>query len=257
LPHRDGGLASRWPRVGALQRQDAGARPGDRRRPGKVDRQDPAVRAHGSRRVARHRCCPSRPGRDADRIRSARGCGNNRGRRPRRVRGRARRTVRRRLLLVRHGVTDWNREGRFQGYQDPPLSTDGLNEARMLAQRLADAPDERPARIVTSPLFRASQTAAAIADALPGDPVAVEADSRLIELGQGEWEGRTHDELEVNDAKRYAAWRHSSPRRPPPGGESLEDASERVGSALDEILAAGDGGAWPACVVAHGGSLRI
>ena len=164
--------------------------------------------------------------------------------------------MRRRLLLVRHGVTDWNREGRFQGYQDPQLSTDGLSEARLLAQRLAGTPDERPARIVTSPLLRAAQTAAAIAAAMPGHPVAVEADTRLIELGQGEWEGRTHAELEVNDAQRYAAWRHSSPRRPPPGGESLEDASERVGSALAEFLE-GDVGAWPTCLVAHGGSLRI
>jgi broad specificity phosphatase PhoE len=165
--------------------------------------------------------------------------------------------VRRRLLLVRHGVTDWNREGRFQGYQDPPLSADGLDEARLLADRLAADPEDRPARVVTSPLLRASQTAAAIAGALAGDEVHVEADGRLIELGQGEWEGRTHAELEVQDAERYAAWRHTSPRRPPPGGESLEDASARVSSALDDILAVGDAGAWPTCVVGHGGSLRI
>ena len=165
--------------------------------------------------------------------------------------------MRRRLILVRHGVTDWNREGRFQGYQDPPLSADGLNEARLLAERLAAASDERPARIVTSPLLRASQTAAAIASALGSDAVAVEDDERLMELGQGEWEGRTHAELEVNDAERYAAWRHSSPRRPPPGGESLEDATDRVASALDDVLEEPDVGGWPTCLVAHGGSLRI
>ena len=93
--------------------------------------------------------------------------------------------------------------------------------------------------------------------ALGGDDVAVESDGRLMELGQGEWEGRTHAELEVNDAVRYAAWRRSSPRRPPPGGESLEAASERVRAVLDEILGGDDRGAWPLCVVAHGGSLRI
>jgi probable phosphoglycerate mutase len=165
--------------------------------------------------------------------------------------------VRRRLLLVRHGVTDWNRQGRFQGYQDPPLSADGLHEARLLAQRLAAASDERPTRIVTSPLLRASQTAAAIASALGTDAMEVEDDERLMELGQGEWEGRTHAELEVNDAERYVAWRHSSPRRPPPGGESLEDATDRIASALDDVLEDADIGAWPTCLVAHGGSLRI
>jgi len=164
--------------------------------------------------------------------------------------------VRRRVLFVRHGVTDWNREGRFQGHQDPPLSADGLDEARLVASRLAASLEDRPERIVTSPLLRSRQTAEAIAVALGGDDVAVESDRRLMELGQGEWEGRTHGELEVNDAVRYAAWRRSSPRRPPPGGESLEAANERVGAVLDEILG-DDDRAWPLCVVAHGGSLRI
>jgi bisphosphoglycerate-dependent phosphoglycerate mutase len=137
--------------------------------------------------------------------------------------------VRRRVLFVRHGVTNWNREGRFQGHQDPPLSADGLNEARLVASRLAESPEERPARIVTSPLLRSRQTADAIAAALDGDDLVVESDRRLMELGQGEWEGRTHAELEVNDAERYAAWRRSSPRRPPPGGESLEAATTGSG----------------------------
>jgi probable phosphoglycerate mutase len=165
--------------------------------------------------------------------------------------------VRRRLLLVRHGVTDWNREGRFQGHLDPPLSTDGLHEARLLAERIARSPDERPARIVSSPQERSLSTARSIADALDGSYLSVETDARLRELGQGEWEGRTHAELEVDDAERYAAWRRASPRRPPPGGESLEAATVRVGSLLDEVVGASDQGGWPLCLVAHGGSLRI
>jgi broad specificity phosphatase PhoE len=165
--------------------------------------------------------------------------------------------VRRRLLLVRHGVTDWNREGRFQGHLDPPLSTDGLHEARLLAERIAGSPDERPARIVSSPMQRALHTASAIATALDASDLAVETDARLMELGQGEWEGRTHAELEVNDAERYAVWRRASPRRPPPGGESLEAATERVGGVLEEVLGDSDQGGWPVCLVGHGGSLRI
>ena len=113
----------------------------------------------------------------------------------------------RRLLLVRHGVTDWNREGRFQGHLDPPLSEDGRVEAR------------------------------------------------LIEIGQGEWEGRTHADLAVSDAERYAAWRRDSGIRQPPGGESIESAAERLTTLVAELTV--DGDRWPICLVSHGGTLRI
>lgn len=165
--------------------------------------------------------------------------------------------MRRRLLLVRHGVTDWNREGRFQGHLDPPLSTDGQQQARLLAERIAGSADEQPARIVSSPLQRALRTAEAVAAALDDPRPAVETDPRLMELGQGEWEGHAHSELEVSDAERYAAWRRASPRRPPPGGESLEAATQRVGAFLDEVLGQSGLDQWPLCLVAHGGSLRI
>ena len=67
-----------------------------------------------------------------------------------------------RLVFVRHGVTDWNSEGRWQGRLDPPLSERGRREARMVADRLAADPDLRPARILSSTLARASETAAII-----------------------------------------------------------------------------------------------
>ncbi len=158
----------------------------------------------------------------------------------------------RRLLVVRHGVTDWNREGRFQGHLDPPLGDEGRSEAGHLADRLAADPDLRPARIVSSTLARAMQTAEAIGRAAR---IAVEPDARLIEIGQGEWEGRTHADLAVADADRYAAWRRDAGIRQPPGGEPIESATERVSALLAE-LAAGPG-AWPVCLVSHGGTLRI
>lgn len=156
-----------------------------------------------------------------------------------------------RLVLVRHGITAWNREGRFQGHSDPPLSDAGRAEAELAAARLAADPALRPARIVASDLERAFATAAALGRAVGATPVA---DARWREIGQGEWEGRTHAELEVDDAERYRAWREASGLRQPPGGEAIDDARARVVEALDE-LAAGD--AWPACVVSHGGLLRI
>ena len=158
----------------------------------------------------------------------------------------------RRLLLVRHGVTDWNREGRFQGHLDPPLGDEGRGEARLLARRLSNDDELRPSRIVSSTLARALETAEVIGSALG---VEVEPDARLIEIGQGEWEGRTHAELAVTDPERYEAWLRAAPIRQPPGGEPIEAASARVRGFLDELVAGP--GPWPVCLVSHGGTLRI
>jgi probable phosphoglycerate mutase len=155
-----------------------------------------------------------------------------------------------RLVVVRHGVTDWNREGRFQGHLDPPLSDVGRHEAELVAERLASDDLLRPVRIVSSSLARAAETAAAIGAA---SGVAVEPDDRLMEIGQGEWEGRTHAELEVADAQRYRAWREAAGVRQPPGGESIDSATARVRAVLDE-LATSEGAT---CLVSHGGTMRI
>lgn len=156
-----------------------------------------------------------------------------------------------RLVVVRHGVTDWNREGRFQGHLDPPLSDAGRLEARLVAERIVADPDLRPSRIVSSSLGRAMETASAIATAAG---VPLDADRRLIEVGQGEWEGRTHAELEVSDADRYRAWRDAGGIRQPPGGEPITSATDRVRRLLDELRATPPGAI---CVVSHGGTIRI
>ena len=161
------------------------------------------------------------------------------------------------LILVRHGVTAWNRDGRFQGHLDPPLAAEGRNQARLLAKRLAANPEERPVRMVSSPLARGEQTARVIATALgggDGKAPQVALEPRLMEIGQGDWEGRTHEELAVEDSERYAAWRRSAGGRQPPGGEPISAALVRVRGVLDELLAS-DG--WPLCIVSHGGTLRL
>lgn len=162
------------------------------------------------------------------------------------------------LILVRHGVTAWNREGRFQGHRDPPLDDAGEAQARMVAERIANDPQLRPAGIVSSPLARAAQTASTIAAAVRGgaggDTLQVRLDARLMEVGQGRWEGRTHADLARDDARRYAAWRREGGGRLPPGGEPISAASARVRAALDELLAGDD---WPLCIVSHGGTLRL
>lgn len=156
-----------------------------------------------------------------------------------------------RLLLVRHAVTDWNRDGRFQGHLDPPLSDAGRRQAQLLADRLATDVNLRPSRIVSSSLGRALQTAVQIASACGAE---LSTDARLIEIGQGAWEGRTHDELTTTDVAHYEAWRHGAGRRQPPGAESLAAVRSRLADALLEHLAEG---AWPACIVSHGGALRL
>ena len=157
-----------------------------------------------------------------------------------------------RLVLVRHGVTEWNREGRFQGHRDPDLSEAGRHEAALAAERLMAHEMLRPARVIASSLGRALQTASPIARAagVPAEP-----DPRLMEIGQGEWEGRTHAELEAEDAERYLAWRRATGIRQPPGGEPIEAATVRVRSVVDELIASD--GASPICIVSHGGTLRI
>jgi probable phosphoglycerate mutase len=159
-----------------------------------------------------------------------------------------------RLLLVRHGLTTWNREGRFQGHLDPPLAEEGREEAHLLAERLA-AGGEHGVRIVSSPLERAAETAAILARAINGEQSpGIAQDARLMEIGQGEWEGRTHAELEVEDADRYAAWRERAGDEQPPGAETIEAALARVAGALDELSAGGPG---TLCLVSHGGILRL
>jgi probable phosphoglycerate mutase len=154
-----------------------------------------------------------------------------------------------RLILVRHGVTDWNREGRWQGRLDPPLSEAGRREARMVAERIAADPNLRPARILSSTLSRAAETGAAIGAEVG---IAPEAEPRLMEIGAGEWEGHTHAELEAIDGERYRLWR-TTPGYGPPGGEPLTDAAERVRTLLAEVVTSST---WPVLLVSHGGILR-
>lgn len=156
-----------------------------------------------------------------------------------------------RLVLVRHGVTDWNREGRFQGHLDPPLSDAGRHEAGLVAARLATADGLRPTRIVASTLARAFETARTIGEAVG---VEVEPDTRLMEIGQGDWEGLTTAELEASDPARYAEWRAAAGVRQPPGGETIAHVAERASQVLDEVA---HDSAGTTCLVSHGGTLRV
>ncbi|MBK8084767.1 MAG: histidine phosphatase family protein [Devosia sp.] len=159
------------------------------------------------------------------------------------------------LYFVRHGETNWNAEGRYQGSQDIPLNDVGRAQAdlngRLLArllQRAGRAPTAFTWHV--SPLGRTlenrARIRAAFADPLP-EPVP---DRRLIEVSFGIYEGRLHTELAAGEmamaGERDADFWYFRP----PSGESYEDVAQRVMSFGAELCG-------PAIIVAHGGILRI
>jgi len=128
------------------------------------------------------------------------------------------------VLLVRHGETAWNREGRYQGRTDVPLSVDGEAQARALAARLANIPI---AFAIASPLSRARNTAEAV---LVGRGLELELDDRLVEIGHGAWEGKLASDAETADAAMFKTWRTapSADFAAGPGGESLGEVRARA-----------------------------
>jgi broad specificity phosphatase PhoE len=125
------------------------------------------------------------------------------------------------VYVVRHAETDANREGRYQGRRDSPLSTLGHRQAAALAERLARS---HVACVISSPLGRCVETALPVAERLG---VALEQDARLIEIAHGTWEGRLRVEVEREDAARMHAWRTEPQAVRFEGGESLDDVDAR------------------------------
>ena len=152
------------------------------------------------------------------------------------------------VVVVRHGRTSWNAEGRFQGHADPPLDGAGRVQAEALAAALARL---APARIVSSDLRRARQTAAPLAQRC-GLPVAV--DRRLREVDVGRWAGLTPAEVEGLEPAEWAAW-SAGVDVARGGGEKDTDAARRVAAALVDLVAAGPEGGL-LVVVSHGLALR-
>jgi probable phosphoglycerate mutase len=127
------------------------------------------------------------------------------------------------VLLVRHGETPWNREGRYQGRTDTPLTPEGEAQAQGLGRRLAGLPI---AIAITSPLTRTRRTAQAI---LGDRQLTLEADPGLIEISHGAWEGQLASDIELSHAEMFGIWRSNPDRDVPagPGAETLGDVEER------------------------------
>lgn len=136
-----------------------------------------------------------------------------------------------RLILIRHGETDWNIEGRYQGQADPPLNRRGLSQAEQVTIPLKEVGIEL---VYSSPLRRAYQTAQVIAQELD---VPLHTDPRLMEIHQGDWQERLVSEITRQYPENLRRWRTEPWSATPPGGESLAQVRDRVYCALDDMLA--------------------
>ncbi|MFC1466297.1 MAG: histidine phosphatase family protein [Candidatus Brachytrichaceae bacterium NZ_4S206] len=154
------------------------------------------------------------------------------------------------LWLIRHGQTDWNVQGRWQGQTPdaPPLNATGVAQAHALAETLAQQAEQAAFQaLYSSDLLRARQTAEIIGLHLR---LPVRLDPRLREVNLGVWEGMLGEEV----ALRYVAELEERKRNPvysrPPQGETVFELAARVGRALDDIARAHPSG--DVIVVSHG-----
>lgn len=136
------------------------------------------------------------------------------------------------LWLVRHGQTDWNVEGRYQGQTDVPLNAAGLAQAHALAAELAGRPFDA---VYSSDLQRARITAEIIARPLR---LPVQTDIHLREINQGQWEGQIYKHLVARFQAEMLARRGDPNGFRPPDGESVAEVAARVAQAIDAIACA-------------------
>ncbi len=151
------------------------------------------------------------------------------------------------IWLVRHGQTQWSRDGRHTGHTDVPLTDEGVQQAEAVRAELAQV---TPELVLCSPLSRARETAR-LAGLSPDDVI-----DDLREWDYGAWEGRTTKEIRTSlQDPTWVVWDHPIPPGDTPG-EQLDQVSVRVDRVIARCLpVVSDGGS---CVlVAHGHVLRI
>ena len=153
----------------------------------------------------------------------------------------------RRIVLVRHGQTDWNLRYCFQGQTDVPLNAEGLAQAERLAERFAQWPAEV---VYSSPLQRALSTAQALAKPRRLCTVVLEG---LKEINFGAWEGRSILGMEREERGAFRTWMYDPFFNMPPGAETWEAIRDRVERALELILMDPH---ERIAVVTHGGIIR-
>lgn len=137
-----------------------------------------------------------------------------------------------RMLLVRHGETDWNREGRFQGIKDIPLNDRGREQAGKAAAYLQSVQIDKA---VSSPMLRPKETAEIILQHHP--QITLETDPELCEIGHGLWEGKLETEIEAAYPGLLAQWKVAPETVQMPEGENLQQVWDRAVAAWTAIAA--------------------
>ena len=160
-----------------------------------------------------------------------------------------------RVMLIRHGETDWNAEGRWQGHAPVPLNTTGHAQAEALAKYLAKYLAKNDTRfdvLYSSDCKRAVQTAEKITTALD---LPLNLDERLREVDLGQWQGMTRAEAEAWDGERFAAFSADWYTVSIPDGESRNELKTRMRAAFEDITERHPG--QHIAIVSHGGSLAM
>jgi probable phosphoglycerate mutase len=151
------------------------------------------------------------------------------------------------LILVRHGLTEWNREGRIQGHSDSALTTEGIEQARSIGARLRE---EAIDLMVSSDLGRARHTATLIASDIGHE---IGFDERLRERSFGVAEGLSYAEIQRDYPEMFSRVRETDPHFAVPGGETRAQFSQRVVSAIGNLAEQHNG--KKLLVITHGGVL--
>ena len=153
------------------------------------------------------------------------------------------------VLFIRHGQTDFNRERRLQGALPIPLNEYGRSQSRSLAEYLKAVPIDA---IFSSPRSRALETAQIIGDVLRQT---IRQDERLAEIAFGDFEGHTFAEVEARFPLAYRKWESGFRPYRVPGGESRIDVQRRMQAAWDDITSKGD--LKTVAIVGHSSAMMI
>ncbi len=153
------------------------------------------------------------------------------------------------LILIRHGETPYNRDRRYQGHRDTPLTKKGKRQAKEIAIRLRN---ESLDAIYSSDLKRTRYTAEVMNDYYS---LKINILPQLREIDFGDWEGKTHDEIQREWRRLLDEWEREPSKIKIPRGESIKDLAERIRSTIKKIVS--NHPDQRVAIITHGGPIRI